>query len=113
MLPVETEAGDISFIGAQASPATQDRNSNKNYKKPLVFGIPNVQIGKHNFAHMLCCTANGFDPENGRPRTKFHSFVIKIKIKDEQEQFFLSRGVKQDNIVDITLDDGTVVTDKD
>ena len=62
---------------------------------------------------MLCVAANGFDPDSGRPRPGFHSFVIKIRIKDEQDQFFLSRGVKEDNVVDVTHYDGTLVTDPD
>ena len=72
-----------------------------------------MQIGKNAFAHLFSCAANGFEPETGRPRVGFLSFDIRIKIKNEQDQYFLSRGVREENIVDITLEDGTVVTEKD
>jgi len=71
-----------------------------------------VQIGKNTFAHLLCCAPNGFDPDTKRPRAGFHSFVIRIRIKDEQDQYFLSRGVKEENVIDITLEDGSVVSEE-
>ena len=82
-------------------------------KKPLIFGIPNVHIGKNTFAHLLSCAPNGFDPDTGHPRVGFHSFVIRIKIKDEEDQYFLSRGVKEENVIDITLEDGSVVCEQE
>ena len=72
-----------------------------------------MQIGKNTFPHMLSCAANVLSHETGRPRTGFHSFVIRINIKDEEEQYFLSRGVKEENITDITLGDRNLVSETD
>ena len=110
----ETDDDEVIFLGSKAPSVTTNvklEHSNKHFKKPLVFGLPNVQIDKKTWAHLLCCAPNGFSQENGRPRPGFHSFVIKIRIKDGDIAYFDKRGVTEANVTDITLKDGSYVID--
>ena len=107
--------GGIVFLGSNGISGVSRRNtstSNKLSKKPLIFGIPNIQLGKNNFAHLLSCAPIGFSAETERPKPGFQSFVLKIRIKDGDD-FFRSRRIYDEDIYDITLEDGTLVNEQD
>jgi hypothetical protein len=114
--PVKQEVAEVVFLGSRKPTPVKARaavNTNKYYKRPLLYGFDNIQISRTKWAHILGIAANGFSEENDRPRTGFHSFVLRIKIKDEKEEFFTDRGVFEESIIDMTLADGTLITEED
>lgn len=101
---VEYPLGNVVKPGTVVNPY---KNSNARRNQPVVYMIKNIKVKNFAVAH-LGVLSYGFE-EDGSPKPGFYNFVLETMVKDEDLDFFTSRNVGIQSLVQLVNSEGNVI----